>query len=300
MRLCPETRTRIGSNRQQQTNRQFGYDARMLSLRPMVILGTGYTGRWIQKLAREQSLPILASSRQPEHHLSDIARTARIQFDLESPSTWSALPLDADLIWTFPAVPLEQVKAFATHSCSHSRRLVVLGSTSAYDRGDEPLTDMPPWIDETCHVNVDLPRVQGEEYLRTKHGGIILRVAGIYGPHRNPVEWIRQGRVGPTNKFVNLIHVEDLAALCLLALQIGRAGDIYNISDGLPRRWTEICVEVSTRWGIVSPREATSSQPGKRINNRKALEGLRYTLRHPDLYRTLATLQQESGVRNCP
>ncbi len=272
----------------------------MSALRPIVILGTGYTGRWIQKLAREQSLPILASSRQPEHHLRDVAQTARIQFDLDHPSTWAALPLDADLIWTFPAVPLERVQAFAAYSCSHSHRLVVLGSTSAYDRGEEPLMDLPPWIDETSPVNVDLPRVQGEEYLRTQHGGILLRVAGIYGPNRNPVEWIRQGRVGPTNKFVNLIHVEDLAALCLLALRTGRAGDIYNISDGHPRRWADICAEVSSRWGIVSPREASSSQPGKRICNRKALETLHYTLRHPELYHTLAALQPETGERISP
>ncbi|HQR15168.1 MAG TPA: hypothetical protein PKW52_00050 [Nitrospira sp.] len=272
----------------------------MSALRPMVILGTGYTGRWIQKLAREQSLPILASSRRPEHHLRDVAQTARLQFDLDQPSTWDALPMDADLIWTFPAVPLEQVQAFATHSCSHSRRLVVLGSTSAYDRGDEPLTNMPPWIDESSPVNFDLPRVQGEEYLRTQHDGIILRVAGIYGPNRNPVEWIRQGRVGPTHKFVNLIHVEDLAALCLLALRTGRAGDIYNISDGHPRRWADICAEVSRRWGIVSPREASSCQSGKRICNRKTLDTLHYTLRHPDLYHTLAALQQAAGARMTP
>ncbi|MCW5797949.1 MAG: hypothetical protein LZF60_230061 [Nitrospira sp.] len=267
----------------------------MSAPRPIVILGTGYTGRWIRKLAREQSLPILAGSRRPEQRLNDLAQTARIQFDLDHPSTWSALPLEADLIWTFPAVPLEQVRAFATYACRHSRRLVVLGSTSAYDRGDEPLTDWPPWIDEASPVNADLPRVQGEEYLRTQQGAIILRVAGIYGPNRNPVEWIRQGRVGPTKKFVNLIHVEDLAALCLRALQTGRAGDLYNISDGHPRRWADICAEVSTRWGIVSPQEAFPSQPGKRISSRKALEELGYTLRHPDLYRTLATLQQEVG-----
>ena len=111
---------------------------------------------------------------------------------------------------------------------------------------------------------------------------------------------IRQGRVGPTKKFVNLIHVEDLAALCLLALRTGRAGDIYNISDGHPRRWADICAEVSSRWGIVSPREASSSQSGKRICNRKALDTLRYTLRHPDLYHTLTALQEETGGRISP
>lgn len=272
----------------------------MSALRRIVILGTGYTGRWIQKLAREQSLPLLASSRRPEHHLREVARNARIQFDLDTPSTWSALPLEADLIWTFPAVPLEQVRAFAEYARCYSRRLVVLGSTSAYDRGEEPLMDMPPWIDEASPVNANLPRVMGEEYLRTQQAGIILRVAGIYGPNRDPVEWIRHGRVGPTNKFVNLIHVEDLAALCLLALQTGRAGDIYNISDGHPRRWADICAEVSSRWGIVSTREASSSQPGKRISNRKALEEFGYTLRHPDLYEALAALREETDARISP
>lgn len=267
----------------------------MTASRPIVILGTGYTGRWILRLAQEQSLPILAGSRRPEHQLSDVDPRWRIQFDLDNPATWSALPLEADLIWTFPAVPLGQVQAFARHSCNRSRRLVVLGSTSAYDRVDDPTTDLPPWIDETSPVNFDLPRVQGEEYLRTQHGGIILRVAGIYGPNRNPVEWIRQGRVGPTNKFVNVIHVEDLSALCLLALRTGQVGNIYNISDGHPRRWADICAEVSRRWGIVSRREASSSQPGKRICNRKAIEESGYTLRHPDLYVALAALQTDAG-----
>lgn len=269
----------------------------MSASRPIVILGTGYTGRWIHKLAKEQCLPILASSRRPEQHLGDVAQTARIQFDLDDPATWSALPLEADLIWMFPAVPLEQVQSFAKHYCDSSRRLVVLGSTSAYERGDDPEMNLPPWIDETSPANLGLPRVQGEEYLRTQHGAMILRVAGIYGPNRNPVEWIRQGRVGPTHKLVNLIHVEDLAQLCLLTLRTGQAGNVYNISDGHPRRWADICAEVSIKWGVVSPRETSPRQPGKRICNRKALEQLGYTLRHPDLYHALADLQLEAGDR---
>ncbi len=266
----------------------------------MVILGTGYTGRWIHRLAVEESRPVLAGSRRPEQHLRDLAPTARVHFDLDNPATWSALPPDADLIWTFPAAPLEQVHAFAKASHCALRRVVVLGSTSAYDRGDETAMDVPPWIDESSPVNADLLRVQGEEYLRTRHGAIILRVAGIYGPHRNPVEWIRQGRVGPTHKFVNLIHVEDLARLCLLALASGGAGHSYNISDGHPRRWADICSEVSMRWGIVSPQAASPGGQGKRICNRKAVEELGYTLRHPDLYDALAALQPAACSRTDP
>ena len=294
MRRSPETRTRISRSRPQQTDQPFRYDAPMTTPRSLVILGSGYTGRWIYKLAVQQSLPILASSRHPDRHLSDVEPSRRIRFDLAEPSTWSGLPPEADLIWTFPATPLEQVQAFARHSCRPPGRLVVLGSTSAYDREGGPMDDLPPWIDEAHPINTSLPRVQGEEYLRTHHGAMILRVAGIYGPNRNPVEWIRQGRVGPTNKFVNLIHVEDLAHLCLLTLQRAQAGDTYNVSDGHPRRWADICAEVSGRWGVVSARQADRSESGKRIRNHKILTHVGYTLRHPEFYDALQSIEADS------
>lgn len=262
----------------------------MTAMAPLVILGFGYTGRWIYRFAHLPSRRILASSRRPDHHLTDIPPPDRFRFDLTDQSSWPALPRDADLIWTFPATPLDQVQAFARHHCHEGRKLVVLGSTSAYDRQDHLPATLPPWIDEASPIDSDLPRVQGEEYLRTHHGAIILRVAGIYGPHRNPVEWIRRGRVGPTNKFVNLIHAEDLAHLCLQALQYGLPGTCYNISDGHPRRWAEICHEVSARWGAVSPRQDNADETGKRILNHRALTQLRYTLRYPDLYQALQAM----------
>ncbi|MBS0170308.1 MAG: hypothetical protein JSR62_08115 [Nitrospira sp.] len=266
----------------------------MAAASPLIILGYGYTGHWIYRLAQDQSLRVLASSRRPELHLHEVPITDRLHFDLTDQSSWRTLPPNADLMWTFPAMPLELVQTFARQLCQGDRKLVVLGSTSAYDRPDHPRAARPAWIDETSPINTDLPRVQGEEYLRTYHGAIILRVAGIYGPHRNPVEWIKRGRVGPTSKFVNLIHVEDLARLCLQALRHGQAGATYNISDGHPRRWEEICREVAARWGVVSPREAAGDEPGKRILNHKALTQLHYSLRHPDLFQALGAIEELS------
>jgi hypothetical protein len=267
------------------------YDASMTTPRRLAILGSGYTGRWIYQLATQRSMSVLASSRRPELHLSYVEPNARLGFNLDDPATWPSLAPDVDLIWTFPAAPLEQVQAFADHSCRPSQRLVVLGSTSAYDRNSGQAGGSAPWIDETSSLNTDLPRVQGEEYLRTSHGATVLRVAGIYGPDRNPVEWIRQGRVGSTAKFVNLVHVEDLALVCLLALQGGNAGETYNVSDGHPRRWAEICAVVARRWGIASPRSSDSPEVGKRILTRKLVDQFAPVFRHPDLYEALEVLQ---------
>ena len=266
----------------------------MTASRSIIILGCGYTGQWIYRLAKQRSLPVRASSRRPEHQLGAVDPQERLRFDLANSSTWSGLPPDADLIWTFPATPLEQVQAFASQQCGTFRRLVVLGSTSAYELDRAPADGLPPWLDESAPIDTRLSRVQGEEYARIRHGATILRVAGIYGPNRNPVDWVRQGLVGPISKFVNLVHVEDLAHLCLLALEAGRPGETYNVSDGQPRRWVDICAEISRRWGVVSPRQTNSLGSGKRILNRKLVAHFNYTFRHPDIDEGLQTMQTPS------
>lgn len=223
-------------------------------------------------------------------NLAEIPSRQRLRFDLEEPSTWQNIPARADLIWCFPATPLEQVQAFARTLDAPARRIVVLGSTSAYEVSDHSTEFPPPWIDECSPIDLSKPRVQGEEYLRTNLGAIVLRVAGIYGPGRDPLDWIRQGRVGPSRKYVNLIHVEDLAAICLAAIEKGKPGEAYNVSDGTPYLWSEICITAQDRWGIVPAAVKEDRASGKRISNAKLRSELDYRFQHPDLYTALQTL----------
>ncbi len=174
------------------------------------------------------------------------------------------------------------------------RRIVVLGSTSAYDVGDSREYP-PPWIEETAPIDLSRPRVQGEEFLRNECAAIVLRVAGIYGPGRNPLDWIRQGRIGPSVKYVNLIHVEDLASICLAALERGKPGEIYNVSDGVPHTWNEICATAQERWGVTAPTMKEAQSSGKRISNRKARVQLGYEFLRSDLYAALDQIERVSG-----
>jgi nucleoside-diphosphate-sugar epimerase len=214
-----------------------------------------------------------------------------MRFDLEQPSTWLNIPAGANLIWCFPATPLEQVQAFARTLDAPPRRIVVLGSTSAYNAPSQSTEYPPPWIDESAPVNLTKPRVQGEEFLRTNCGAIILRVAGIYGPSRNPIDWIRTGRVSPSRKYVNLIHVEDLATICLAALEHGKPGEAYNVSDGQPHTWNEICLTAQQRWGVATAAVKEDRSWGKRISNAKLRTELDYRFRHADLYETLDLIE---------
>jgi nucleoside-diphosphate-sugar epimerase len=265
---------------------------------PLVVLGSGYTGLALHRMGTSEGRAVRATSRNPLHNLASIPSEQRLTFDLEDPSTWPNIPAGADLIWCFPATPLEQVQAFARTLDASARRMVVLGSTSAYDAPSQSTAYPPPWIDESAPINLTKPRVQGEEFLRTNCGAIVLRVAGIYGPGRNPLDWIRQGRVGPSRKYVNLIHVEDLAAICLAALEHGKPCETCNISDGTPRTWNEICATAQERWGVKVAAEKADPSPGKRISNAKLRTELGYRVRHADLYKALALIELLSPPAN--
>jgi dTDP-4-dehydrorhamnose reductase len=169
-------------------------------------------------------------------------------------------------------------------------KLVVIGSTSAYDVGRSHEYP-PPWIDEHAPIDLSKPRVQGEEFLRNECGAVVLRVAGIYGPGRNPYEWIKSGRVRLSDKYVNLIHAEDLAETCVAALQCGRPGAAYNVSDGVPRTWREIGRQL---YGNPPAQEPTGEQrAGKRISTvklRSMLQEAGTSIRHPDIFRSLERL----------
>ena len=263
---------------------------------PLVVLGSGYTGRVLHRTGTSQGWTVHATSRNPLSKLAGIPSEQCLRFNLEQPSTWLNIPAGADLIWCFPATPLGQVQAFARTLDAPTRRIVVLGSTSAYDAPSQSTEYPPPWIDESAPIDLTKPRVQGEEYLRNTLGAIVLRVAGIYGPGRNPLDWIRQGRVSPSRKYVNLIHVEDLAAICLLALENGKPGEAYNVSDGQPYIWNEICATAQQRWAVTAEEAKEDHSPGKRISNAKLRAELGCVLRYPDLYEALALIESGDGV----
>jgi nucleoside-diphosphate-sugar epimerase len=262
----------------------------------LTILGSGFTGKFLLPLAERRYARVFATSRAPERHLSHLSVNQRIAFDLARPDTWASIPTATDVLWCFPAVPIESVRKFAESTLLGARRLIILGSTSAYH--DSASTAYPPsWIDESTAIDPTIPRVQGEEFLRTTYGAVVLRVAGIYGPGRNPIDWIRTGRVSRSRKYVNLIHVEDLSAICLAALMHGQSGEVYNVSDGTPRTWNEICEEVERRWNI---RSSVSDEPrpsGKRLSNtkmRKLLDVDRTSLCHEDLFEALEAIRNHS------
>ena len=65
--------------------------------RPLVILGAGYTSKFLYAFSRQCGWETYGTSRQPDRHLAHIAPERRIEFDLLNPSTWTHIPTNAHL-----------------------------------------------------------------------------------------------------------------------------------------------------------------------------------------------------------
>lgn len=162
----------------------------------------------------------------------------------------------------------------------------MLGSTSAY------ASEHPVFVDEHTLVDSSLPRVQSEEYIRQEYGAVVLRLAGLYGPGRHVLDWMRKGKVRNTRKYVNLIHIEDVAGICLAALEKAQDGEHFVVSDGIPRQWSEIFSVAATRWGLRCPSLSQPKNSGKRLTIKKLATTLQHTLLYPDLYEALDSIEK--------
>ncbi len=128
---------------------------------------------------------------------------------------------------------------------------------------------------------------------------VVLRVPGIYGPGRLPLERLRRGEpalrpedAGPGNR----IHVDDLVSACLAALDQPVAG-VFNVADGDHSSTTAYLQRTAALAGLPPPRLVSMAEareqvsPGmlaylvesRRVDNRRMLDELGVRLAYPDL-----------------
>jgi nucleoside-diphosphate-sugar epimerase len=172
------------------------------------------------------------------------------------------------------------------------------------------------WVDEQTPCR---PAREGgkssldaEELLRGHPLGdrsLILRLAGIYGPGRIPrAETLQAGQPidAPAEGFLNLIHVDDAAAVVLLAEAKSPLPRTYVVSDGHPVVRSEYYCALARLLGAPPPRfvtpahESPSAQraaSNKRASNRRLVAELAPELRYPSYREGLAAIVTESGMQ---
>lgn len=183
------------------------------------------------------------------------------------------------------------------------QRIVYMSTSGVYgDCGAELVTEETPVNPQTSRAK---RRVSAENQLRDKAGElgfdlIILRVTGIYGPGRLPLAQLHKGHqvLRPEDSPVtNRIHSLDLVRICLVAMERGEAGDIFNVCDGQHSSMSEYFTAVADLYNLPRPQQLSWDeaqqvmnpltlsflQESRRMTNRKMLGKLGIELLYPTL-----------------
>jgi nucleoside-diphosphate-sugar epimerase len=136
-------------------------------------------------------------------------------------------------------------------------------------------------------------------------------VAGIYGPDRGHafLQYLRDEAkiAGRGERWLNMIHRDDVVGAIIAALQSGRPGEIYNVSDDEPVPQIHFFRWLSETLGKNMPPFVPESAAGaskrgstnKKVMNRKLRMELGYQLRYPTFrqgYTAEIKRLQEAGL----
>lgn len=173
------------------------------------------------------------------------------------------------------------------------------------------------WVDETAETRPvterSSQRLSAEkEWLDFgRRSGIpvqIFRLPGIYGPKRNQLESIRNGkarRLVKEGQVFNRIHVEDIATVIASAMQLPVQGEIFNLSDDEPAPPQDVVAYAADLLGtppppVVNYEEAELSPMArsfygecKRVRNNKIKDVLGVSLKYPTYREGLEKLARD-------
>jgi len=294
-------------------------------MKSVLIIGCGDIGKRVARLCQQKGAVVsgLARSEQSAKDLQslnitpisgDLSQSESLQ-GLFNESTYS---IDGADVYYFAPPPSKGAtdpyifNFLSAISGDHQPTKIILISTTAV-YGD----CQGKWITEEQPVNPQtdrgLRRLDAENSLRSwseKTGVpiVILRVGGIYGAGRLPIERLEKGLPilkESESPFTNRIHQDDLAQICVAAGEYGSLHerkdepnvDIYNVSDGQPSTMSFYFKAVAKANGISQPPEISRAKAesvmsagmlsylkeSRRLENKSMLQGLQITLRYKNL-----------------
>jgi nucleoside-diphosphate-sugar epimerase len=132
-----------------------------------------------------------------------------------------------------------------------------LGTTAVYgDRGGA-------WVDETTPIEPSLARADRRAraeaaWLESGLPAHIFRLAGIYGPGRNPFVNLKSGtarRIVKPGQVFSRIHVEDIATVLEASIERPQPGQIYNVCDDEPAPPQDVVAHAAELLGVTPPPE---------------------------------------------
>jgi len=184
------------------------------------------------------------------------------------------------------------------------RRLVYISTSGVYgDCAGARIDESRPVNPQSARAarRVDAERTVIEWGASAGVQTTILRVPGIYSADRLPVERLKRGTPvlrDEDDVYTNHVHADDLAAICVRALEPDAPPGIYNAADDSELKMGEWFDLVADRFGlarpprvsraeaarVISPMLLSFMSESRRLVNRAMKEVLGIRLRYPTVF----------------
>jgi nucleoside-diphosphate-sugar epimerase len=275
-----------------------------------LIVGCGYTGlRLARRLQPRWNVSAIARSDTAATRLN-AAGIGVLRADLDATPSPGSLEHDAEgSAIAYLAPPPEQgtddprlVRFLNALGRARPSVLLYMSTTGVYgDTRGGTVTEDSPLLPSNDRSRRRVAAETAAQDWCAAHGVrcVVLRVPGIYGPGRLPLERLQRGEPalrpedsGPGNR----IHVDDLVTACVAALERPVSG-AFNVTDGNPATTTEFLQRTAAIAGLAPPPlVALAEAPGRisagmlaflresrRVDNRRMREELGVELRYAQL-----------------
>ena len=281
----------------------------------IVIVGCGDIGVRVAKIWKDQGKSVFGVGRSEEslnslrqQHIHAVSANLD---DSETLGEFNGRLSQQALLYYFAPPPAKGIEDSRMANFLHSlnkhnlpKKIIYISTSGVYgDQQGELINEQTP---PNSQVDRAKRRFHAEQQLLeygTENISVsitILRVGGIYGPGRLPLQRLKDQipmlheNLAPQT---NRIHADDLAQICVAAATEKSDGEIYNVSDGSDSNMTEYFNTIADFCNLPRPplvdwdeAEKTISKgmlsylkESRRMDNSKMINELEITLKYPTL-----------------
>lgn len=283
-----------------------------------LIFGCGYLGGGVARLWRQAGHEVFVVTRSSDRAHAITAEGYRaIVADVLRPSTLANLPAADTVLYaigydrgyvgitgaSMHEVYVDGLRAVLGALPAATGKFIYVSSTGVYGQSGGETVDE----DSLCEPTREGGRacLAAEAVLaadRLGNRAIVLRMAGLYGPGRIPnAAEVRRGRplAVPASGCLNLIHIDDAAAVVVAASERARPPRTFLVSDGHPVERREYYTQLARLLGVKSPAfvsppandpAAIRSSADKRVSNARMVAELAVLLNYPSYREGLAAI----------
>ena len=280
-------------------------------------MGCGYLGKALGKNLVESGAAVWGLRRDPlALKALEMVGIKPIQADLTKPESLTRLPeVDHVVLCQAPAKSTDSYHAAyyeATQNLIEAfhfkkpKKLIMISSTSVYGVMKGAWVDEETRPDDSGYLSKEA-EARAKTLLETEDlvlsglvPSLVFRLGGIYGPKRNRLKPIQEGKINPSfsNIYSNRIHLDDAVSGIRLLLEKGKPREIYLGVDNEPSTEDLFYSWIYENLSIERPaaQERTSENDhgsNKRCSNKK-LKALGWVLKYPTFREGYKALIKES------